>query len=221
MIEAAQDKNVMLSVFHNRRYDGDFLAIKEAIEKGLIGKVFHIELYGGGYGHPGTWWRSDKKISGGAFYDWGAHFVDWVLNFVPEEIDSVIGFTQKLNWWDVTNEDEVESIIKFKNGTIADIQLSTICSIPKPRWRILGTKGGILDEGKGSFKVITKGDKPGELELKYKKSSWENYYINIAHHLLAGDALEVTPESARRVISVIEAISKSALSGRVEKPAFK
>ena len=106
----------MLSVFHNRRYDGDFLAIKEVIDKGLIGDVFRIEVYGGRYGHPGTWWRSDKNISGGAFYDWGAHLVDWVLNLIPEKVDSIMGFTQKIQWWDVTNEDEVESIIKFKNG---------------------------------------------------------------------------------------------------------
>ncbi len=221
MIEAAKKRNVMLSVFHSRRYDGDFLTIKEVIDKGLIGDVFRIELYVGSYGHPGIWWRSDKNISGGAFHDWGIHLVDWVLNIIPEEIESIMGFTQKVQWWDVTNEDEVESIIKFKNGTVADIQLSSVSSISKPRWRILGSKGGILDEGKGFIEIIREGGKGGNLELKYKQSKWENYYINIADHLLSSDPLAITPESARRVISVIEATGNSALSGKMEKPVFR
>jgi scyllo-inositol 2-dehydrogenase (NADP+) len=66
MIRAAKENNVMLSVFHNRRWDGDYLAIEEVIKKGMIGDVFHIEIFIGGYSHPGFWWRSDKKISGGA-----------------------------------------------------------------------------------------------------------------------------------------------------------
>ena len=221
MIETAQKKNVMLSVFHNRRYDGDFLTIKEAIDKGLVGDVFRIELYIGSYGHPGIWWRSDKNISGGAFHDWGIHLVDWVLNLIPEEIESIMGFTQKVQWWDVTNKDEVESIIKFKNGAVADIQLSSVSSVPKPRWRILGSKGGILDEGKGFIKVIREGGKGGELEIKYKETNQKEYYINIADHLLCGDPLAITPESARRVISAIETTGKSALSGKVEEPMFR
>ena len=76
MIEEARKRNLTLTVFHNRRLDGDFLALKETINKGQIGQVFHIEAFIGGFGHPGTWWRSNKKFSGGAFYDWGAHLLD-------------------------------------------------------------------------------------------------------------------------------------------------
>lgn len=71
MIEAAKRKGTTLTTFHNRRHDGDFMMIKEIIEKGLIGEVFHIEAFIGGYSKPGSWWRSDKEISGGCMYDWG------------------------------------------------------------------------------------------------------------------------------------------------------
>jgi len=81
MMQAARDNDCMLTVFHNRRWDGDYVAIKKAITDGLIGEVFHIEAYMGGWSKPRDWWRSDKKISGGAFYDWGAHYLDWVLLF--------------------------------------------------------------------------------------------------------------------------------------------
>jgi scyllo-inositol 2-dehydrogenase (NADP+) len=221
MIEAARKNNVMLSVFHNRRHDGDFMAIREVIEKGLIGEVFHIETGGGGYGHPGKWWRADKAISGGAMYDWGAHFLDWILNLVPSKVAGVTGFIQKRVWMDVTNEDHTQAIIHFENGCVADLQISSICSVPRPRWRILGTQGGILDEGKEPFKLFVRHEGyPATIEVPYKKSDWQTYYTRIVEHLTAGAELEVKPEEARRVIAILEATSHSAHSGHVIKPAY-
>jgi predicted dehydrogenase len=223
MIEEAKKRDLMLTVFHNRRYDGPFLAIKEVIDKGLIGKIFHLEYFGGVYEHPGHWWRSDKKISGGAIYDGGAHIIDWVLNFIPERIAGVAGFFHKLVWNDVTNEDQVEALIRFESGTVADVQISSIASINKPRWRILGTKGGILDEGgKEFFKVITQIEGiPAEMNIKYKIKDWSAYYRNIADHLFMGTELKVKPEEARRVIAVMETAEKSAKSGRIENVPYE
>jgi formylglycine-generating enzyme required for sulfatase activity len=72
----------------------------------MIGEPFHIEACMGGFAHPGYWWRSDKRISGGAFYDWGAHICDWVLGLVPSRIKEVSGhFLETRVWHDVTNEE--------------------------------------------------------------------------------------------------------------------
>ena len=222
MIETAKAQRKMLSVFHNRRFDGDFLAIKEVIDKGLIGEVFHIETGGGGYHHPGYWWRSDKKVSGGAFYDWGAHFVDWVLNLIPKKMVGIAGFFHKLVWNDVTNEDHVGALIRFENGAVADVQLSNIDRIGRPRWRILGTKGAILDKGGGSFKVNTEIEGiPASMEVKYKETDWRRYYRNIARHLLFREKLEITPQSARRVIAVFETAEKAAKSGKIEPVPYE
>ncbi len=222
MIEASKQSDVMLSVFHNRRHDGDFAAIKEVVDKGLIGEIFQVETGGGGYGKPGNWWRSDKKISGGAFYDWGAHFVDWVLNLIPGKMIGVTGFFHNLVWHDVTNEDHVHAVIRFESGAVADVQLSQIARIGRPRWRILGTKGAILDTGGGSFKVSTEVEGiPAEMEVKYKEGDWPSYYTNIAAHLLLGAALEVTAEEGRRVIAVIETAEKSAASGKTEPVPYE
>ncbi|HOV69680.1 MAG TPA: Gfo/Idh/MocA family oxidoreductase, partial [Clostridia bacterium] len=53
MMKKARDTGLMLAVFHNRRYDGNYMTIKEIIEKGIIGDVFHIEVTHAWYGHPG------------------------------------------------------------------------------------------------------------------------------------------------------------------------
>jgi len=222
MIEAANENKVTCTVFHNRRHDGDYLAIKETMEKGTIGEVFRIEAFGGGYGHPGKWWRADKKISGGAMYDWGAHFVDWILNLNPKKIVNVTGFFQKRQWMDATNEDETEAVIRFENGSVASLQITHLAAVGKPRWRILGTKGGILDEGGGSFKV--KSWYEGvmwETQVRYKNTDWADYYRNLGKHLLEGAPLEVTPESARRVIGVIEAAEKSSKLGKAVEVPFE
>jgi len=223
MIQAAKANKVMLSVFHNRRWDGDFKTLRDIIGRGIIGDVFHIEAYGGGYGPPGKWWRAVKRISGGAFYDWGAHFVDWVLNLVPSPMASVMGyFFQNLVWKDATNEDQVEGIVRFANGAVANLQLSSIAACGKQRWRILGTKGGICDGRRdGHFLVSTEVQGlRAEMEVKYQPTNWEAYYQNIADHLLHGAELAVKAEEGRRVIAVIETAEKASKAGKPLKPKY-
>jgi len=222
MIDAAKKAGVMLSVFHNRRHDGDYKAIKDVIDRGIIGDVFHIEISGTGYGHPGTWWRADKKISGGAMYDWGAHFMDWVLNIVPSKVSGVNGYFQKRVWMDATNEDHTHAVVRFENGCVCDMQLGNIDMAPRRRWRILGTKGAIVD-GERENHITVHAMHEGlraVMYVPYQPSDWQTYYDRIAAHLMKGEELEVKPEEARRIISVFEAAERSSKSGKTEKPAY-
>lgn len=226
MIDAAQKSHVMLSVYHNRRHDGDFQALKEAIvEKKLLGDVFSIQAGFAGYGHPGHWWRSDKAISGGAFYDWGAHFLDWILNLMPgRKVVNVTGLFHKRVWHDVSNEDHVQAILRFDNGAHADLSFSQISSVPMPRWRIQGTDGGILDDGsvKDGMKLFKHIDGiKVQGELRNKASHYEQYYQGIYAHMAEGAPLDVTPESARRVIAIMEAAEKSSQSGQAEPVPYE
>lgn len=216
MIEAAKKNKVVLTTFHNRRHDGDFKAIKEVIDKGVIGDVFQIEAFMGGWSEPRDWWRSVKEISGGCMYDWGAHFVDWILNFMEgQEMESITGFFQNVVWHEFTNEDQTQAIVRFKNGATADLTISTVAMTGKPRFRILGTRGAILDSWSGTFKVTTMVDGIRfEGDVKYKDGTWPMYYKNLAAHMLDGAPLEVTPESSRRVIAVIETAEKSSKAGK-------
>ncbi|MBI3910501.1 MAG: Gfo/Idh/MocA family oxidoreductase [Armatimonadetes bacterium] len=217
MIDTARRCERMLSVFHNRRWDGDHLAMRAIVDEGLLGELFHIEVNGGGWYRPGSDWRSDKAISGGAFYDWGAHLLYWVLGFLPGRIRNVTGFYHKRVWDHVTNEDHTQAVIRWENGAYADVQISTIARAPKPRWRILGTKGALLDEGQGQFTVYSGiGEHTARFEVKYRPTDWQGYYQNIADHLLRGQPLEITPQSARRVIALIETAEKSSRSGQAE-----
>lgn len=217
MISLARRKGVMLSLFHNRRWDSDYLAIRDVINRGLIGEVFHVEARTGHYEHPGFWWRSDKALSGGVMYDWGAHFLDWILNIVPGKIGHVMGDFQKRMWYAITNEDHGQVFVRFDSGATADFQLSTIAASVGPKWRILGTLGSIEAHSHTELNVVSYASglrMESKVAVGSGGEAWEQYYRNVADHLLYGEELFVTAEQARRVIAVIEAGEKSSKEGR-------
>ena len=233
MVAAAEDAGKTLAVFHNRRHDGNVRAIRETIEQGLLGDVFHIELSACGYGRPGDAWRSDKGISGGLFYDWGSHAIDWVLSLVPSPMKQITGFYHKLLWDTVSNEDQTRAVILFENGTVADITQSSIAYAGKPLWRILGTKGAIIDSGDGaivgychdligpsggSFTLITE---RGEAQVPYRESDWVTYYHDFAAHLLDGAPVPVSAEAGRRVITVLRTTEESSRQGASLTPRYR
>ncbi len=224
LIAAAHVAGRALTVYHNRRWDGDFLTLRDLIRQGTIGEVFHIEHFMGGYRRPGGGWRADKAVSGGALYDWGAHFVDWTLGLMDAPMASVTGFVHKRVWRDVTNEDQVQALIRFRAGQVADLQTSSISLGPKPRWRILGTEGAILDrgdrigrEGRAAclVRVPVRGHQ-AEFQVPYQEGVRGTFYPQLLAHITQGAPIPVTPESARRVIAVLELAERSARTGQAE-----
>ncbi|WP_199613639.1 Gfo/Idh/MocA family protein [Paenibacillus alkalitolerans] len=217
MVRLSRETGKMLSVYHNRRWDGWYLTLKDLISKDIIGDIFHMEFSFGGYNAPGSWWRSDKKISGGAFYDWGAHLIDYALGVVPGKIKSVRGFIHNRVWHEVSNEDQVDSIIHMENGAVTHIQISSIAHAPKPHVRVLGTKGAIIDtnifDGELTLFSQINGVKV-ETKVACEKDQGHKYYENIAAHLYKGVELVVKPEQAMRNIAVIETTERSAAEGK-------
>ena len=222
MIETARKNKLMLSVFHNRRWDGDYIAIKNIVNNGLIGDIFHIECFIGNYAHPRYWWRSDKKISGGVMHDWGAHFIDWILNLVPSKITGISGDFQKRVWFSVSNEDHGQALIKFENGVTADFMISSITAINKPKWKIFGTKGAIEVNWDTIDRInlvsFVSGVKQEGIVKITPSYGHTEYYRNIADHLLMEEELIVKPEQSRRVIGVVEAAEKASKLNKILPP---
>jgi scyllo-inositol 2-dehydrogenase (NADP+) len=229
MIEASKKNNVMLSIFQNRRWDSDYLTVKKAINDGLLGDVFLIQVAILGYGRPGGW-RGDKKQVGGQIYDWGAHLVDQCLRLVPSKIDTVFCDTHHIKW-DIDIESHLNCIVKFQNGMSYGIELSNICRIKKPRWFVLGDKGTLCKYGldpqepamiRGNIddavynpderpKVVTEVDgKVTEMVLDYIPGNWKAYYQNISDVLNKGAELAVKPEEVRENMRLIDAIVASS-----------
>ena len=223
MINTAEENGVMLSVHHNRRWDADFWTLRELVHSGIIGKVFSVDMWGGGYGKPNpNWWRSVKSVSGGQFYDWGAHYLDWLLNVIEASMVNITGFYQpNLVWDDITNEDHVQAIIRFADNTVANIQMSNIAKIGGERWKLLGSHGAIVSTD-GQFKVLSEVEgKPKEQMVGYHGRPGPSYYENIVAHLNDGTPLLVTPESARRVIAIMDLAEKSSKTHQAETVPYE
>jgi len=218
VIEAARKAGKMATVFHNRRWDGDFLTIRNLVESGAIGDVYKIECFWGNFAEPkADWWRSRKDITGGALHDWGAHFTDWVLQLMPYKIESVSGFFEKKVWPQTTIEDHAEAVVRFEGGRIAQLETSAMAAVGKQRFRILGTRGAIEQRGwdaKDGIHVVTYKD--GQLidsTVPCQKSDWDGFYRNVADHLILGEELIVKPEEARKVIAVVDLAEQSSKQG--------
>ena len=91
----------------------------------------------------------------------------------------------------------------------------------KPRWKVLGTEGAIVDAG-GEFRLHTfKDDIPVEGTIPYEDGDHHRYYENIADHLLRDGDLMVKPEEARRVIAVMQCAEKSSKTGKTVRVPYE
>ncbi len=236
LIAAADKAQRTLTVYQCRRWDPDYLAIKAAVERGLIGEVFHMETFIGNFSHPCDYWHSDMAVSGGVFYDWGSHYLDWILGLMPGKVQSVSGFAHKRVWHDVTNEDQARVTMRFEDGREAEFMHSDIAAALKPKWYILGTKGAIVGQWRHeavktrrwsgdlieerlspseALPVVTaylrqEGGPIDEQKLALPPAPVFPFHRNLANHLLNGEPLAVTSQQARRNIVVMEAARRSA-----------
>lgn len=239
LVDAAEASGLTLTVYQSRRWDPDFLALQQLVAEGGLGEVFHLEAFVGGFQHPCHFWHSDAAVSGGVIYDWGSHYLDWILQLIPAEVVQVSASRHNLVWHDITNDDHFGLRLRFEGGAEAEFIHSDIAAARKPKWYVLGTKGAAVGLWRSGV-ISTRGpngvteetlpvaDLPCELHwmrpgpgdrshdqtLVLPPSPPQAFYRNLAGHLLAQEPLAVTPESARRNIAVMEAATRSAASGQ-------
>jgi len=240
LVGLARETGRTLTVYQNRRWDPDFLALQAAVQRGDLGSIFHLEAFVGGYGHPCHFWHSHAPVSGGVIFDWGSHYLDWILQLIPDDVVRVAATRQKLVWQDVTNDDHFELRMTFAGGAEAVFIHSDIAAARKPKWYVLGTSGAAVGHWRQGW-ITSRGptglvveerlpvtDLPCELHIFHPDGAGEShdqllslpaappqaFYRNLAGHLLAEEPLAVTPESARRNVAVMEAATKSAELGQ-------
>jgi predicted dehydrogenase len=146
LISAAKDLNRRLFVRQNRRFDAPFLQAMEIIQSGKIGKVFAVQLRQGGYQRRADW-QTLKKYGGGQLLNWGPHLVDWAHQFIGGPAVDI--------WSDLKRiaaagdaEDYVKLLMRGENGVVVDIEISGAAAIPQTPWRIFGTTGTLVIDGK-------------------------------------------------------------------------
>jgi scyllo-inositol 2-dehydrogenase (NADP+) len=215
---AARDRNrVLLTCFHNRRWDPDYLTVRKAIDSGLLGEVFHVESSIDGYGPPHGW-RRERAHGGGQLTDWGAHLVDQALRMIPSPPTEVwCRFQHRV--WETDVENMAQVIISFANRAVFNIFLSQLSRLHKPRWYVLGEKGALIKETLGSEeKVRVKTEVAGltaEMTIPSTGGDWRDFYRNLVAALRGEAPLAVLPEEVRENVRVMEAAFRSAETEQV------
>ncbi len=239
LIEVARSHDVVLTVHQNRRWDQDFLAAKALVASGSLGELFNMETFVGGFDHPCRAWHSESSISGGAIYDWGAHYLDWTLLLMGDDPVRVSATGHKRVWHDVTNEDQVRVRLSWADGREAEFVHSDVAAVRKPKLYLQGTKGTLVGHYKPVvFESVEPGigyrsseahhaeapaemvfvsyDGPvrlGEHRLALPAPGSFPFHANLADHLLLGEELAVKPEGARNVVAVLDAAQRSLEAG--------
>lgn len=105
LIAQAERAERLLSVFQNRRWDSDFLAVKQAIERGVVGPVRHFESHFDRY-RPAVRarWREQAIPGGGIWYDLGPHLIDQALQLfgLPRRVSAKLAIQRpggEVNDW--------------------------------------------------------------------------------------------------------------------------
>ncbi len=221
LMALATTQGLLLVVYQNRRYDVDFLTIKDLIQSDQIGELFHYESFVGGYSKPCSYWHSDAAVSGGAIFDWGSHFIDQIMTLVPADIDFVSGLNQKRVWDHVTNADHAQVTINFKGGLQAVFINSDLAAARKPKFYLLGTKGALIgdwDESAGGPvadlpAIITLHRADGSSQvISHVSQAPYAFYASLVAQINDGVAMSVVASQSRDVVAIMQAAEESALA---------
>lgn len=235
----AAQKNSRLFVHQNRRWDEDYLTVREILKQNLLGPVFKIESrVHGSRGIPGDW-RGTVEHGGGMILDWGVHILDQALQMINGKVKQVYA-----NVTHVTNElvdDGFTVQLFFENGLIYMLEVGTSNFINLPRWYVLGQDGSAVIRDwdlSGEIVRVTNWDKNDAVPIKTAAgltktmaprtedtiqtealpvvhSDIRDYYRNVMATIDGKCEQIVKNEEVLRVLRLMEAMFESAQKNQV------
>ena len=234
MIEASERTGKLFTVHQNRRWDCDYLLMKQVYASGELGEVFGIESrVQGSRGIPGDW-RGKKEHGGGMILDWGVHLIDQMLQLVYDrKIEKVYCRCDHITNYEV--DDGFKLDIYFENDLTARIEVGTSHFISLPRYYMTGTNGSAMVESwKSDCKIVacknwdeknvvpvvtaaglTKTMAPRDKEtisesyIPSPTSDVHDFYRNVCAAIDGKETQLITHPQLRRVMKVMEAAFKS------------
>lgn len=143
IIAASKQYGKLFTTHQNRRWDTEYLMMKEAYHNGDLGKVFTVESrVQGSRGIPGDW-RGQEKHGGGMILDWGVHLIDQMIGIIDDK--RILSIYCRCDH--ITN-DEVDDGFKldlyFEDNVVARIEVGTSHFIGLARFYMVGTSGSAV-----------------------------------------------------------------------------
>ena len=233
----ARERGRTLSVFHNRRWDSDFLALRTVVSHGLLGHVTHVESRFDRF-RPEVRqrWREQALPGAGVWQDLGPHLVDQALQLfgLPDKVHALLARhrdgAQVDDWFQVT-------LVYPRRHAV--LQASMLVAGGLPRFAVHGTKGSWLKYGMDSQEeqlraeqrpgsagwgvdpapgLLWTGDSRNGTPTVAPRGDYLHYYRALREGLTGSGSSPVTATQALAVVSVMEAAVCAAESGREQTP---
>jgi scyllo-inositol 2-dehydrogenase (NADP+) len=234
LIELARSRSLVLSVFQNRRWDGDFLTLERTIAEGRLGEIFHYEAHFDRF-RPEikAGWKELPKPGTGILYDLGAHLIDQALYLfgMPEAIAADVVAQRH----DAQVPDYFHLVLHYGKRRVV-LHASTLVREPGPHFVVHGTGGSFIKYGMDSQEAALRaGERPGSSDwgidspehfatyvdadgnrqsIATVPGRYQDFYKGVADAIADGAAPPVSARDARNTIAVIEAAMRSSREQR-------
>lgn len=233
LIALANEKGLTLSVFHNRRWDGDFLTVKKLIEDGALGEVKLFESHFDRY-RPEIRqrWREQSQDGGGILFDLAPHLLDQALMLfgLPQAINAQCRMMRPGS----TTIDYYNLILHYPEH-IVHLHSNLYSPEPNLRYKVLGSKAKFekygLDPQEGYLKEGHLPEVPewaaedaalcgvmyseeGSEPVKTELGGYQLYFKAVADAIRLGTANPVPPQEALHNIALIEMALESSKTGQ-------
>ena len=148
LIELAGRLGRVLTVYQNRRWDGDALTVKKLLDAGVLGRVLRFES------SMERWapeiskaWKAGAGVDdgGGVLFDLGTHVLDLALRLLGPATVAYAEITARRP--QERADDDVFLALRHNSGLISHHALNLSSRLHGPRFRILGSDGGFVKYG--------------------------------------------------------------------------
>jgi scyllo-inositol 2-dehydrogenase (NADP+) len=238
LIELSEAKGTVLSVFQNRRLDGDFITVKKLIAKHAVGQLVEFESRFDRFRNflKEDAWKEKDLPGSGILYDLSPHLIDQAIQ--------LFGKPKKL-FADIRNQrqgdaDDWFEIRLYYHGFTATLKAGMLVSDKTPRFVLRGMNGsytkygfdpqeeslangddphqpgwGHEPEEKFGILRISKGDRISEMRVPTAAGGYPAFYSNIADAIKGISELMVQPSESAEVVRLIELAQKSSHDGQI------
>lgn len=227
----AKAKGLLLSVFHNRRWDSDFLTLKQLLKDGSLGEVRYFESHFDRF-RPEVRqrWREMKGAGSGIWYDLGPHLIDQALQLFGTPVDINVDMAEMRPGAQTT--DYFHATLTYPQRRVV-LHASMLVAAESPRYVVHGTRGSYVKYGldpqedrlkAGDFPpgeewgydmrdgvlTLAEGDGVKEETLMTQPGNYPAYYAAVRDAISGRGANPVTAEEAIQVMELIELGLQSA-----------
>lgn len=230
IINAAKAKNLKVCANHQNRFNKSIQKIREAVDKNRFGRLFygtaHIRWCRDYEYYSRAKWRGTWKNDGGALMNQCIHNIDLLRWMMGDEVEEVVGMTDRLNHPYIEAEDFGIALVKFKNGAYGIIE-GTTDIYPKnleETLYIFGEKGTVKAGGTSvnrieEWRFSDALDDPTEIIKQFKEDPPNVYgyghtplYRDVISSIRENREPYVNAEAGKRALEMVLAIYKSAFT---------